>query len=103
MSDGGDLAFAADLGLGNTLSSIGSQVPCEVVAATFGGSPVAEIHVQVPSVAATGTLTYIWLLYDNPAQTSQPAASGTYGSQKVWNENGTQNYSGVWHLGTPSR
>jgi len=101
-SDGGDLAFAADLGLGNSVSSIGSQIPCEVVSAAFGGSPSAEIHVQVPSVAATGTLTYIWVLYSNSGQTAQPAASSTYGSQNVWNENGVQNYQGVWHFGTPS-
>ena len=98
-SDGGDLAFAADLGAGNSVSSIGAQLPCEVVSASFGGSPSAEIHVQVPSVAATGTLTYIWVLYGNSGQTAQPAVSSTYGSQAVWNENGTQNYQGVWHLG----
>ena len=101
-SDGGDLAFAADLGVGNSTSSIGAQIPCEVVSAVFGGSPAAEIHVQVPSVAATGTLTYIWVLYGNAGQTAQPAASSTYGSQAVWNENGTQNYQAVWHFGTPS-
>ena len=104
-SDGGDLAFAADLGVGNSLSSIGTQIPCEVVAAVFGGSPSAEIHVQVPSVAATGTLTYIWVLYGSSVQTAQPATNSTYGSQKVWNENGVQNYQGVYHLqgtGTPS-
>ena len=98
-SDGGDLAFAADLGAGNSVSSIGAQLPCEVVSASFGGSPSAEIHVQVPSVAATGTLTYIWVLYGNSGQTAQPAVSSTYGSQAVWNENGTQNYQGVWHMG----
>ena len=97
-SDGGDLAFAADLGVGNSLSSIGAQIPCEVVAAVFGGSPSAEIHVQVPSVAATGTLTYIWCLYGNPGQMAQPAASSTYGAQKVWLENGVQNYQAVLHL-----
>jgi trimeric autotransporter adhesin len=101
-SDGGDLAFAADLGAGNSVSSIGAQLPCEVVSASFGGTPAAEIHVQVPSVAATGTLTYIWVLYGNSGQTAQPAAGSTYGSQAVWNENGTQNYQGVWHYGTPS-
>jgi Concanavalin A-like lectin/glucanases superfamily len=101
-TDGGDLAFAADLAAGNSVSSIGAQLPCEVVSAAFGGTPSAEIHVQVPSVAATGTLTYIWVLYGNSVQTAQPAASSTYGSQKVWNENGTQNYQGVWHWGTPS-
>ncbi len=98
-SDGGDLAFAADLGVGNSLSSIGAQIPCEVVSASFGGTPAAEIHVQVPSVAATGTLTYIWVLYGNSGQTAQPAAGSTYGSQEVWNENGTQNFAGIWHLG----
>ena len=101
-SDGGDLAFAADLGVGNSVSSIGAQIPCEVVSAVFGVTPSAEIHVQVPSVAATGTLTYIWVLYGNSGQTAQPAAGSTYGSQKVWNENGTQNFSGVWHFGSPS-
>jgi Concanavalin A-like lectin/glucanases superfamily len=103
-SDGGDLAFAADLGLGNSISSIGSQIPCEVVSAVFGVTPGAEIHVQVPSIAATGTLTYIWVLYGNSGQTAQPGAGTTYGSQKVWLENGTQSYQGVWHLqgtGTP--
>lgn len=97
-SDGGDLAFAADLGVGNSVSSIGAQIPCEVVSAVFGVTPSAEIHVQVPSVAATGTLTYIWVLYGNSGQTAQPAAGTTYGSQKVWNENGTQNFAGVYHL-----
>ena len=104
-SDGGDLAFATDLGAGNSLSSIGAQIPCEVVSAAFGGTPTAEIHVQVPSVAATGTTTYLWVLYGNSGQTAQPAASSTYGAQAVWNENGTQNYVGVWHLqgsGTPA-
>lgn len=99
-SDGGDLAFAADLGTGNTQASIGAQIPCEVVSAAFGGSPSAEIHVQVPAIAATGTLTYIWVLYGNSGQTAQPAAGTTYGSQAVWNENGTQNFAAVWHFGT---
>lgn len=104
-SDGGDLAFAADLGVGNSVLSIGAQLPCEVVSAAFGGTPSAEIHTQVPSVAATGTLTYIWVLYGNSGQTTQPAATSTYGSQAVWKENGTQNFAGVWHLqgtGTPA-
>jgi hypothetical protein len=104
-SDGGDLAFAADLGTGNMQASIGAQLPCEVVSAAFGVTPSAEIHVQVPSVAAAGTLTYIWVLYGNSGQTAQPAAGSTYGSQKVWKENGTQNYQGVYHLqgtGTPA-
>ena len=73
-----------------------------MVSAAFGGTPTAEIHVQVPSVAATGTLTYIWVLDGNSGQTAQPAASSTYGAQAVWNENGTQNYQGVWHWGTPA-
>ena len=97
-SDGGDLAFAAGLGTGNSVASIGAQIPCEVVSAVFGVTPSAEIHVQVPSVAATGTLTYIWVLYGNSGQTAQPAVGSTYGSQAVWNEGGTQNFSGVWHL-----
>lgn len=97
-STGADLAFAADLGLGNTQASIGVQLPCEVVVASFGGSPAAEIHVQVPNIAATGTLTYIWVLYGNAGQSAQPAANSTYGSQSVWIENGASNLMGVWHL-----
>ena len=97
MSNGGDLAFATD-----SSGSIGSQIPCEVVSASFGGSPSAEIYVQVPSVAATGTTTYIWVLYGNSSQTTQPSATSTYGRNAVWNENGTQNFVGVWHFGTPS-
>ena len=87
-SDGGDLAFAADLGVGNSLSSIGAQIPCEVVSAVFGGSPSAEIHVQVPSIAATGTLTYIWVLYGNSGQDRtqrqpRPMAAKLYGMKTV--------------------
>ena len=92
-SDGGDLAFATDLGTGNTLTSIGNQIPCEVVSASFGGSPSAEIHVQVPSVSHT-TNTYIWVLYGNSAQSTQPGVGTTYGKHNVWDSN----YIGVWHL-----
>ena len=97
-SNGGDLAFTAEPRGGQFRIVDRRQIPCEVVSAVFGGTPSAEIHVQVPSVAATGTLTYIWVLYGNSGQTAQPVASSTYGSQKVWNENGTQNYAGVYHL-----
>jgi hypothetical protein len=92
-TDGGDLAFASD-----NSGSIGAQIPCEVVSASFGGSPSAEIWVAVPNIAATGTTTYIWVLYGNASQTSQPGTTTAYGSQAVWSEDGAQNFAAVWHF-----
>jgi titin len=53
--------------------------------------------VKVPTLS-TSANTDIYMYYGNSSQTSEPSPSSTYGSQKVWDDGGSNYFKGVWHL-----
>jgi hypothetical protein len=91
-ANGGDIRFSSDFGGQSELS-------CEIVNFAQNSNPsnaVVEIHVNGTSLSSSVANTiYVWYAYLGGGQ-SQPAASGSYGSQSVWDAN----YMAVWHFGT---
>jgi hypothetical protein len=59
------------------------------------GTLVAWVKVPVLSTSAN---TDIYMYYGNPSATTEPGAGTTYGSQKVWDDGGANNFKGVWHM-----
>ena len=91
-ANGADLAFAADAS-----GSIGANPLRGGLGVLWRQSLRGNLGAGA-AVAAAGTTTYLWVLYGNSAQTSQPAVNSSYGSQAVWNEGGLQHFQGVYHL-----
>jgi hypothetical protein len=97
LNGGGDIRFSSD-------SEGVTRLPCEVVDFTTNNNPAlgsAQIWVAVPSISSS-TTTSIWVWYNKSAE-SQPAVGAAYGRNATWDENGADNFYGVWHLEeTPS-
>ena len=74
-----------------TSSDGATQLPREIESYS-GGTLVA--WVKIPTVSYTAN-TVIYMYYGNSSAT-EPTASSDYGSQKVW----TENFNGVWHMGS---
>jgi len=74
-----------------TASDGSTQLPREIESySSATGTLVAWVKVSTVSYTEN---TIIYMYYGKPGDT-EPAASSTYGSEKVW----TENYVGVWHL-----
>ena len=52
--------------------------------------------VKIPTLSSSAD-TVIYMYYGNPTA-AEPSPSGTYGSQKVWDDGGSNYFKGVWHL-----
>jgi hypothetical protein len=72
-----------------TSSAKTTQLPVEIVSFVSSGTPEAIVYVRMSS-AFTGATLYIEA---DDTETSQPAATGTYGRNNVW-----QDYAAVLHL-----
>ena len=59
-----------------------------------GGTLVAWVKIPTLSHSAN---TLVYMYYGN-ASATEPAASSTYGSQHVWDDGGSNNDKGIWHL-----
>jgi hypothetical protein len=82
-NDGGDIRVTNATGT--------EELPREVVDIDVGAE-TGELHFKADALSSSeNTVFYI---YYNNTSASEPAASATYGSQKVW----TNNYQAVWHL-----
>ena len=57
--------------------------------------------VKVPLLSTTVN-TDIYMYYGNSSAVTEPVANSTYGSQKVWDDGGSNYFKGVWHLGESS-
>lgn len=89
-SNGYDIQFFSDSGLT-------TRLPAE--REKYDGSGGSYIGwVQVPNISHTSN-TVIYMGYDDAGISSDPNSDATYGSAKVWVENGTQNYQAVYHFG----
>jgi hypothetical protein len=89
-ADGGDIRFSTD-------AAGTSQIACEITAWTqdaTAANAIAEIWVPVSVSASVDTTIYVW--YSAGGGQTQPSASSTFGSQKVWDSN----YISVYHMQT---
>jgi hypothetical protein len=87
-ANGTDIRFASD---------DGSTLLAREIESYSNGALVAWVKVPVLS---TSVDTVIYMYYGNSGAT-EPVASSIYGSQKVWDDGGSNKYSAVWHLNNP--
>jgi len=83
-ADGADIRFTSSDGT--------TELPREIESYS-GGTLYAWVKVTLTKDAGDADDDVIYMYYGNAAAT-EPAASSTYGSQNVWDDN----YKGVWHL-----
>ena len=102
-SDGGDLRFyTGDYSSSDPATENTNRIACEIVELTraAGSGGTCQIWVRIPSInSSTGAVI---TLYYNATGKSQPAVAAAYGSQETWDENGSNNYRGVWHVNDAS-
>ncbi|MFA6190248.1 MAG: DUF2341 domain-containing protein [Candidatus Staskawiczbacteria bacterium] len=79
-------------------SSDGTTELAREIESYSAGTLVAWVKVPVLS---TSVDTDIYMYYGNSSAT-EPAVDSTYGSQKVWDDGGDDNFKGVWHMGDAS-
>jgi hypothetical protein len=83
-SDGGDIRVT---------NSSGTELAREVVSINTNTS-TGELWFKADSISDA---SYYYIYYGNSGET-EPAANSTYGSQKVWDDGGSNYFKGVWHL-----
>lgn len=80
-ADGGDLQASSDEDGSTRIALEVVEWDTDSVHATADG--VIEVHILVPSVSAS-VATDIWIWYQTPTSSTQPAVTAAYGRNAVW-------------------
>ena len=88
-ANGTDIRFTDSTGTGELAREIESY---------SAGTLVAWVKVPVLSTSAN---TDIYMYYGSTGA-SEPSPRSAYGSQKVWDDGGSNYFKGVWHLADPT-